>query len=473
MLTSSLRWAPFPCANIADLPEANGDEVGGHPGGKKAVDMCMMVKFRYFGGVSIPELAAELKFILILHWVCPRLKGKHVRDTNELWQPNISIINKESLFEMHHAPPSFDSDTGRVKQVVHCCGKIEHTMKSSHLRLFPFDYSVLRIFVAAEVETEDDSCRLRWETEEESSRPRSQDAVKSDAARMKSGERLWPASIVSPEVNAQSTEWHLVRAGTRVARRPRIPGATGKYTSFGIEVPITRKYSYYVWKVLLLVWMIAVMSWSVFVIKADDGRIDSESFVERLNLAATLLLAEISFLYVSQESIPRLSYLTALDKMILFSFFNIFSVMVQTVLIRLMSKMTDPMADRVQRDGEAGGVEQEDGHSGFLPQNYTYRYTRQDLADLDTAGLYVSIITFHAVWLLIYVVAMKPRWEMLNKRCVWDPAGGVLMKKARGTLDPGLSFKTAEKEEAKRHQDRERSGRRAMNNLMPWQRQRR
>ena len=176
----------------------------------------------------------------------------------------------------------------------------------SDLRPFPFDYDSVRILIAAEIGTGDRYVRLRWQE--------SNSLEKHDRS---------ASAITPPYVGTQNMEWDLVNGGNSVVRMDERHNVTGHYTAIEVQLRLTRRYGFYLWKIMLLVWMIACMSWSTFLVKGEDGRIDSESFIERLNYTAALLLAAVSFLYISQESIPRLSYLTSLDTMILFSFFNL------------------------------------------------------------------------------------------------------------------------------------------------------
>ena len=272
----------------------------------------------------------------------------------------------------------------------------------SDLRTFPFDHDDVRIFIAAEIGTGDRYVRLRWQE--------SNALEKHDRS----------ASAITPSyVGTQNMEWDLVKGGNSVVRVPLRHNVTGNYTAIEVQLRLTRRYGFYLWKIMLLVWMIACMSWSTFLVKGEDGRIDSESFIERLNYTAALLLAAVSFLYISQESIPRLSYLTSLDTMILFSFFNLFGVMVETVVVKLMSEMTIP--GEVVGDGEVA--------------NSTF--TNEVLAEVDMWGMYVSAGTFHLVEFLIPIVALISRWRMVRRVKRWGE---------KGYVDPGLLKKTKEEE---------------------------
>ena len=59
-------------------------------------------------------------------------------------------------------------------------------------------------------------------------------------------------------------------------------------------------------------------------------------FAERLNTLLTLFLASVAFLYVVNDKIPLVSYLTVLDKITLSSFFLRFIMAVESFAVHLL-----------------------------------------------------------------------------------------------------------------------------------------
>ena len=70
---------------------------------------------------------------------------------------------------------------------------------------------------------------------------------------------------------------------------------------------------------MLIILLLVLISEFTFFMDAEDD------FPDRLNTSITLILASVAFLYVASESLPKISYLTLLDKF----------VMSQTLLIVL------------------------------------------------------------------------------------------------------------------------------------------
>ena len=84
----------------------------------------------------------------------------------------------------------------------------------------------------------------------------------------------------------------------------------GIKTYFTIE----RNSSYYVYKVIAPIILILIVCWSVFWLKP-------EQIESRLTVSIVCLLTLIAYNFVIDENIPKLPYLTAMDQIILSSYF--------------------------------------------------------------------------------------------------------------------------------------------------------
>lgn len=81
---------------------------------------------------------------------------------------------------------------------------------------------------------------------------------------------------------------------------------------FKFEFHLVRKAQYYYLKVLLPLWLLVITSVSAFGIEPED-------LSGRLQVLVTLLLSTIAFLYVVQESVPKINHLTVIDKVVIAS----------------------------------------------------------------------------------------------------------------------------------------------------------
>ena len=127
--------------------------------------------------------------------------------------------------------------------------------------------------------------------------------------------------FLDPEVNKLKA-WHIPKNGITVSSKNLFEN---KYDIFAektefvtenildIEIIIERNYAHYVWKIMLPVFLILCVAWYVL-------WIPTEKYEARLNTSIIALLALIAYNFVFQDDIPKLEYLTDMDKFILLSY---------------------------------------------------------------------------------------------------------------------------------------------------------
>ena len=81
---------------------------------------------------------------------------------------------------------------------------------------------------------------------------------------------------------------------------------------FKFDFHLVRKAQYYYLKVMFPLWLLVVSSLSAFGIEPED-------LSGRLQVLMTLLLSTIAFLYVVQESVPKINHLTVIDQVVIAS----------------------------------------------------------------------------------------------------------------------------------------------------------
>ena len=86
-----------------------------------------------------------------------------------------------------------------------------------------------------------------------------------------------------------------------------------KTDNLDIILTVERQYKYYLYKIIIPVFLILLIAWSVLWIPTH--RIE-----ERLTTSIVSLLALIAYNFVFQDEIPKLNILTSLDKFILLSY---------------------------------------------------------------------------------------------------------------------------------------------------------
>ena len=159
----------------------------------------------------------------------------------------------------------------------------------------------------------------------------------------------WNRDVVTFEALPEGTgfdgsfrlpEWDVVEVVSSVSdvERPRDPVP---YSRITYDIRIDRKAGFYVWKVFLPLFVIVAISGVVFWM----GR---EALGRRAGVSVTGILTVIAYQFVVSDAIPRVSYLTVLDKLLLLSLVAIASTLFVSIYVEAMdSRGKDP--SRVDR----------------------------------------------------------------------------------------------------------------------------
>ena len=132
----------------------------------------------------------------------------------------------------------------------------------------------------------------------------------------------------------------------------------------------------------------------------------------------------------------RLSYLTSLDCMILYSFFNLFMVVIETVIVRMMSQRSLDGSWTKAIGGLADSVDVtmmesiEGGQEGNATE--AFFYSTNLIINIDLITLTIYPILFHVVELALPIYALYLRRKYLKK----------IVSGTDGDVDYGLSCET-------------------------------
>ena len=118
----------------------------------------------------------------------------------------------------------------------------------------------------------------------------------------------------------------------------------GKAVSvFEFQIAATRSADYYIYKFVLPLCMIVMMSWLVFWISASQ-------LSPQLSLAATSMLTLIAFQFAMNDLLPKIGYLTKMDQYVLASSVLVFLALLEALITsRLASNGRVKTADRIDR----------------------------------------------------------------------------------------------------------------------------
>ncbi|XP_022088447.1 glycine receptor subunit beta-like isoform X2 [Acanthaster planci] len=108
-------------------------------------------------------------------------------------------------------------------------------------------------------------------------------------------------------------EWELcpVVAATPIRGTKLHTGSHRVYPKYHLTMYAKRKALYYFWNLALVLMLIVCLSFASFAVSADQPE-------DRLSVTLTLLLTAVAFKYVAAQALPPISYLTLLDKYVIF-----------------------------------------------------------------------------------------------------------------------------------------------------------
>ncbi|MCP4259959.1 MAG: hypothetical protein GY774_20960 [Planctomycetes bacterium] len=113
------------------------------------------------------------------------------------------------------------------------------------------------------------------------------------------------------------------------------------FSRYDFQISAHRITSYYLWKVILPLCLIVAMSWCVF-------WINPAQYGPQIGLSATSMLTLIAFIFATTTMVPKLGYLTLLDRFIVGSTVLVFLALVESATaVYLVSNERKKLAMRI------------------------------------------------------------------------------------------------------------------------------
>ena len=141
-------------------------------------------------------------------------------------------------------------------------------------------------------------------------------------------------------------EWRIAGIGARVEQtvnvRDRVP-----FSRAVIALQVTREWGFYVYKLWIPLFLIVALSWSIF-------WMHDEPMAGRIRISATAFLTVVAYQFAISGSLPKVAYLTLMDRLMIASF----------VLIALSALQSMPVAKL--RDTDPGRAAALDRMSRWL-----------------------------------------------------------------------------------------------------------
>ncbi len=214
----------------------------------------------------------------------------------QIWIPQLEMINAASPRERREISITVSPD-GTVRYAE----RLVVTLSSSfHLRRFPFDRQQLLVLIHPFLA---DGPRLRFKLDSEST---------------------WTASEFTSF--SSLAQWHLTGLRSQLLDVATYGGMTVPEARFQIDV--TRRSSFYLWKVFIPLLLMVFLSWAVFWIEAND-------LSNQIQVAVTTILTVIAFAFAISATMPRLPYLTYIDAFFLECYIYVFLAVVELMTVHV------------------------------------------------------------------------------------------------------------------------------------------
>lgn len=265
-------------------------------------------------GISTVDFTTLIKFVVVFEWNDLRLKGLPITTNDlpgELWGPDIILENAQNdISIVYDSFALLNAEQGRLKRTVTFHGHIYNPMD---LINFPFD-------------TEDVSLKFisinNWRT--------------LDGSRY-GNDPVNKVYKLRPILEREDVNFFLL-AFSRNVQEFNILGWSQNVINpelpmfpmvFKFDINLVRMAGFYVHKVLFPLWLIAITSMATYALDTTDLQ-------GRLEVIFTLLLSTIAFVYIVQDSIPKVSFLTLIDKIVNLTLLNLaLSVLFSYVTFRV------------------------------------------------------------------------------------------------------------------------------------------
>ena len=214
----------------------------------------------------------------------------------QIWIPQLEMINAASPRARQEISITVSPD-GTVRYAERL---VVILSSSFHLRRFPFDQQQLLIIIHPFLA---DGPRLRFKLDSDST---------------------WTASEFTSF--SSLAQWHLTGLRSQLLDAATYGGMTVPEARFQIDV--TRRSSFYLWKVFIPLLLMVFLSWAVFWIEADD-------LSNQIQVAVTTILTVIAFAFAISATMPRLPYLTYIDAFFLECYIYVFLAVVELMTVHV------------------------------------------------------------------------------------------------------------------------------------------
>ena len=236
-----------------------------------------------------------------LRWHDPRHAHNHPNEItlglHEVWNPRIQFVNQQKIWQTLPEIVEIFPD-GEVVYQQRVWGTFSQPL---NLERFPFDQQVFKLQLVAANYT---PMEVKLVTEQ--------------------------ASRTGIANKFSLADWNIL--GWKIDIASFAPSLDVEvFAGYSISIEATRKYGYYLVKVIIPLILIVMMSWVVF-------WIDPLESGSQISVAVTTILTLIAYRFAVGSDIPKVSYLSSLDYFILNATFLVFASLIQVVTTSAYAK---------------------------------------------------------------------------------------------------------------------------------------
>ena len=144
----------------------------------------------------------------------------------------------------------------------------------------------------------------------------------------------WDENYVKLNVNQRAIgfssslnlpEWQIGDLETKIEQNREIR-SEASFSKFLMKIKLLRKSGFYLWKVIIPLIILVIISWSVFWMA-------EESLSERISFSLTGILTVVAYQFLISENLPNISYLTLMDAILYLSFIAIALTVIENIVV--------------------------------------------------------------------------------------------------------------------------------------------
>jgi len=228
-------------------------------------------------------------------------------DLESIWNPSMIIMNEERIVKQF-----------QYKAWVDCQGNVDYGeiiygdfVTIANIKEFPFDQRPLKIEI---VSTEYETNELQFVNNK---------------------------AITGRAENFSVTDWHIEDTPVAKSEAYHFKPGNRELSSFVYELTAKRNYNFFIWKIIIPLILIVVMSWAVFWIPPNQ-------LGPQIGLSVTSMLTLIAYRFAIGHVVPNVAYLTRFDKFVFGSTLLVFFAFIEAIICGYLSHLdNDKLAKRI------------------------------------------------------------------------------------------------------------------------------